>query len=362
MLRFDPDDVEPSDIAREITELRAKLAEAERNVNRLTLYAKEEVERLRNDRDELVRLFGELWGECCPDCGPRDFKGIVELVSKERDQLRTKLTEAERQQREFADGQFTMLADHYGAPVQWEHHPGQVVTLNPMGRINRLVADLRGECDQLRQRAEGLERNKESEDKEWMASIGNMARLAQSHLNEIDRLAAELTEIKAETVEYVLDGGDFNWTAAVIAIRDWRERAGVCDKLQSELAAARRREEGMRRACEPLRRFAAAYAQSAWTDSDRIGVPHVASFTVGEARAFLAALSPEPAPPSEVPAGEREFVCPGCGGPICTNPDANGNLCCRRRVAHDREGCGWHGTWAEVAAAKAADNTKGAAN
>jgi hypothetical protein len=35
----------------------------------------------------------------------------------------------------------------------------------------------------------------------------------------------ELAAMKEEIVEYVLDGAEFNWPEAVVAIRDWRQRA-----------------------------------------------------------------------------------------------------------------------------------------
>jgi hypothetical protein len=48
---------------------------------------------------------------------------------------------------------------------------------------------------------------------------------------------AELQTIKDETVEYIHDGGDFNWTMAIIDIRHWREEI---ERLTQENAEHRR--------------------------------------------------------------------------------------------------------------------------
>jgi len=54
--------------------------------------------------------------------------------------------------------------------------------------------------------------------------------LAHGILDElVGLLLAELDEIKREVVEYVHEGGEFNWIEAVITIRAWQEKSDILD-------------------------------------------------------------------------------------------------------------------------------------
>jgi hypothetical protein len=49
------------------------------------------------------------------------------------------------------------------------------------------------------------------------------AERASEALSKLRKVEAELDTIKAEIVEYVLDGDDFDWVKAIVLIRDWKQ-------------------------------------------------------------------------------------------------------------------------------------------
>ena len=65
-----------------------------------------------------------------------------------------------------------------------------------------------------------------------LVGIKSDPELIEAACDEIERLRSDLHEIKSEVVEYIHDGGDFNWTEAVIAIRHWREVAEAAEAEQ----------------------------------------------------------------------------------------------------------------------------------
>lgn len=397
----------------QLTAERDQLQRQDANKTRLLDIADAALTKLANARGGATGQYGE---------NAVDAESLVEWVLAERDQLRQRAEEAQRERDKKALDLRTIRSICFGGlmPDGWslDGLVGEVNNAILQHNREKIAAEHEANDEATARHVVEKERDKaQSDNSRLAAELAEAKRLLATRVeaSRVDELAGELREAK-------------NYLSRLLKshapqCKPFESICFICSQIDNcmagmrdELAAARRREEGLRRACEPLVVYFSFHPNNGNDDQIRMnpmgsdnGTPSV---TYGQIRAFLAAISPEPAPPSEQPAGERaketgdqktaefaaaeavinkhgfmvisdsqyelleqhiasaqsvldgakcdyeksqpagerEFVCPGCkrwdtiidagpeGVPMC-------------------EDCEWSGTWADVAAAKAATAT-----
>lgn len=135
--------------------------------------------------------------------------------------------------------------------------------------------------------------------------------------------------------------------------RNHQATAALLGIVSKEGIELRRQAEEVRRACDPfVAYYGAVLADSEWgkaPNADMFSRVTGKPITFGDMRAFLAALSTNPAP--EPAAGS--FVYPKCGGEdhYELESDPPVVVCGMGSSGGRSDGCGWRGTWSQVQSA-----------